>query len=185
MGLKEGGRGGKKGGRWGGVAERKSRGDGVHAPLAGIDASVIEELRGQVAEWGVRRGKWRPVVIVEGFLLFGKSMWGPGAEVDIGGLFDARVLLRARREDAGRRRGGREGYVTLNGFWRDPEGYFEGCVWPGYVREYGGFLGRGEEEGRGGEVVGGVWCSDVGWGLEECLRWVVGVVMGEVERGEG
>ena len=134
----------------------------------GIGPEVLERLRADgVAD--VLRG--RTLVVVEGFLLFGRSV-----PASLRGLFDVRVLLRARYEDAKRRRERRNGYVTVEGFWRDPEGYFDGVVWPNYVGEYGGLV-EGEGEGGGG----GVRVSDERWGLEECLEWVVGVVRGEVE----
>ena len=130
----------------------------------GIGPEVLERLRADgLAD--VLRG--RTLVVVEGFLLFGRSV-----PASLRGLFDVRVLLRARYEDAKRRRERRNGYVTVEGFWRDPEGYFDGVVWPNYVGEHGGLV-----EGGGGG--GGVW--EEGWGLEECLEWVVGVVRGEVE----
>ncbi|KAL9075886.1 MAG: hypothetical protein Q9161_001280 [Pseudevernia consocians] len=157
--------------------------DGVHI-ARGISGACIERMRGKVRGWeeGVR-GLGRGVVVVDGFLLFGKSV--PGS---LRGLFDVKVLLRAGYEDAKARRERRNGYVTLEGFWRDPEGYFERVVWPNYVGEYGGLVGVGEGEGGGGggerrEFEGQrVWLSDPRWGLEECLEWVIGVVGKEVER---
>ena len=134
----------------------------------GLGREVLERLRADgvgSAVTDVLRG--RTLVVVEGFLLFGRSV-----PASLAGLFDVRVLLRARYEDAKRRRERRNGYVTVEGFWRDPEGYFDGVVWPNYVGEYGGLV---EGEGTGVRV------SDERWGLEECLEWVVGVVRGEVE----
>ena len=132
-----------------------------------IGREVLERLRADgvgTAVTDVLRG--RTLVVVEGFLLFGRSV-----PASLTGLFDVKVLLRARYEDAKRRRERRNGYVTVEGFWRDPEGYFDGVVWPNYVGEYGGLV----------EGEGGVRVSDERWGLEECLEWVVGVVRGEVE----
>lgn len=154
--------------------------DGVHSVQGGISTEVIERMRNEVREsWlagpaGSREG--RKIVFVDGFLLFGKSVPAPLRD-----LFDVKILLRARYEDAKRRREGRSGYVTLEGFWRDPEGYFDGVVWPNFVGEHEGLVEVGEGEGRFGEEV---WCSDERWGLERCLEWVVGVLGREVRGGE-
>ncbi len=155
-------------------------GDGVHGAIRGIPDSVIKRVEREVRGEGMMKG--RTLVIVEGFLLFGRSV--PGSLRD---LFDLKILLRASYGDAKRRREGRNGYVTLEGFWEDPEGYFDEVVWPNYVGEHGGLVGLGEG-GDGGWGWGwkeGVRVSDEGWGLEECLEWVVGVVRGEVKKGDG
>ena len=128
----------------------------------------------------------RGLVIVEGFLLYSRGM---PAFLRSEAAFDIRVLIRVRKEDAARRRAARNGYVTAEGFWTDPEGYFEEVVWPNYVDGYGG-------EGDGGVLLGGegwrcwdggmrVCVSGAGWGLERCLGWLVGVLGGEVERLDG
>lgn len=117
--------------------------------------------------------------MVEGFLLFGRSV-----PVGVRDLFDVKVLLRAGRGQARARRAGRGAYVTLEGFWQDPEGYFDRVVWPNYVEEHGGMVdgvdGDGVVEGEG-SFGQRVHCSDPRWGVEECLEWVVGVVGGEME----
>lgn len=180
--------------------------DGVHGVKRGVSRECVERLRGVVCgrgsgsggdgwwlggeggkegEEGVKKGKGtkrrrRKLVIVDGFLLFGKSVPKSLRE-----LFDVKVLLRARREDAKARRERRNGYVTLEGFWEDPEGYFDGVVWPNYVREHGALV-EGGGEGVGSLDGQRVWLSDPGWGLEECLEWVVGVLgreVGGIEEG--
>lgn len=153
--------------------------DGVHGVSRVISPEVVERMMEDVYGWP-EVVKGRKLVIVDGFLLFGKSI--PDS---LRGLFDVRVLLRAKYEDAKRRRERRNGYVTLEGFWQDPEGYFDGVVWPGYVREYGGMVGGGDGDelvGEGGSGGGQrVWFSEPEWGLERCLEWVVGVVRREIE----
>lgn len=208
-------------------------GDGVHGVKGVIRRETIERLQRDVRTWwppssssvplhhpnndndnNYNNSKGNPpppppppLVIVDGFLLFGRSV--PASLRD---LFDVKILLRADKAEAKRRRERRNGYVTLEGFWRDPEGYFEDVVWPGWVREHGFLLvGEGDGGGGGGEGEGGkgkggkgkgggkggggtervfeeegvwrVFLSDPGWGLEECLEWVVGVVRGRVEGG--
>ncbi|ANB14154.1 ribosylnicotinamide kinase [Sugiyamaella lignohabitans] len=48
--------------------------------------------------------------------------------------FDVRFFLRASYEELKKRREARAGYVTIDGFWQDPPGYFEDIVWPSYVQ---------------------------------------------------
>lgn len=162
--------------------------DGVHGPAGGegrdggVSRSVVERLRAEVRPWmeGVLMG--RRVVMVEGFLLFGKSLREKACEI-----FDVNILLRATYDTAKKRREKRNGYVTLEGFWKDPEGYFERVVWPGFVREHGwlfeggnveGVVGRGVREGQWGSVVVGL--IEEG-GLDGLVEWVVGELKREVE----
>lgn len=127
-------------------------------------------------------------MLVEGFLLF-----GDGVREELGRLFDLAILLRATRASAGRRRASRNGYVTLEGFWQDPPGYFEDVVWPNYVKEHGYLFEDGDVEGEAvksteGEMkevkIGRV--SDVGLGM--VCEWVVGcireAVVAEARHGE-
>ncbi len=186
----EGGEGSDGGGEEGMGMERVRQGnfegevemDGVHG-VKGIGEGVIRGLSKEVGSWGEKLKK-RRIVIVDGFLLVGESVHarlGPG-------FFDVKILLRAGYEEAKRRRERRNGYVTLEGFWEDPEGYFEDVVWPGYVREHGWLFEGGDVEGVvKGEVVGreGVRVGEFGWGLEGSLGWVVGVIKEGLEGGMG
>lgn len=49
---------------------------------------------------------------------------------------DLAIFLRAPYETLKTRREARNGYVTLEGFWKDPPGYFDDMVWPGYVKAH-------------------------------------------------
>lgn len=151
--------------------------DGVHGAVKGIPSEALERVKSDLQNWIGHVLRGRQLVIVDGFLLFGKSI-----PASFQTLFDIKILLRARYEDAKRRREKRNGYVTLEGFWEDPEGYFDEVVWPNYVADYGELIEEGEGD-DGGKVggKGGVSLSDPGWGLEECLEWVVGVLRGEIE----
>ena len=145
--------------------------DGVHAHKSGLEEDFLERARQDVAKWleGVR--KQRKIVLVEGFLLFGE-----GVKDELAGLFDLRILLRSSREQSMQRRKSRNGYVTLEGFWQDPEGYFEDVVWPNFVKDYGFLFEGGDVEGRiknGGEL-GVVVSPVVDAGLEETCKWVLG-----------
>lgn len=150
----------------------------MHGVRGGVGLEgAVERMRGEVVDgnwWSKEqeqgKGRRRQLVIVDGFLLFGKSV-----PESLRGLFDIKILLRAGYEEAKRRREARNGYVTLEGFWRDPEGYFDMVVWPNYVREHGEMIGGGDGGGQR------VWFSEPEWGLERCLEWVFGVVRREVE----
>ena len=183
-GDKEGG--GKNGG---GEMERVRQGnfegdiemDGVHG-VKGISEDVIKELRAEVSTWPANL-KTRQIVIVDGFLLVGKSVLKT-----LTGLFDIKILLRASYQEAKERRERRNGYVTLEGFWQDPEGYFDDVVWSGYVREHGWLFEEGDVEGVVKEEVvrgEGVRVGGVGWGLERGLRWVWGEIREGLEREKG
>lgn len=156
--------------------EDEHKHDGVHGAINGIPPQTLERVKSSVQNWIGPLLRGRQLVVVDGFLLFGTSI--PASFQD---LFDIKILLRARYEDAKRRREQRNGYVTLEGFWEDPEGYFDQVVWPNYVVEYGGLMGGEGEEGEGEGEKKGIRLSDSEWGLEECLEWVVGVLRREIE----
>ena len=149
-----------------------------------ISAEDVARVRADVAEWmKLRRpdllatgkqGKEAPaaVVIVDGFLLFGRSV------PQLRAAFDLRLLLRARYADAKARRERRSGYVTLEGFWEDPPGYVDDVVWPGYVEEHAYLFAVGDVEGEPDAKVTGELGIKVcpgmgGLKLDETLRWVV------------
>ena len=147
--------------------------DGVHGSTSGLSQTSIESARETVAAWPPKLKK-RKLVIVEGFLLFGE-----GVKDTLGSLFDLRILLRTTRETAQKRRKSRNGYVTLEGFWQDPEGYFEDVVWPNYYKDHGFLFEEGDVESSvKGEVMAG-WTGKIrvglidDIGLEALLEWVL------------
>ena len=156
--------------------------DGVHAPnVKGVSEEVIERLRTQVEAWPEILTK-RKFIIVDGFLLFGESVRHTSSSI-----FDFRVLLQARYEDAKRRRESRNGYVTLEGFWQDPPGYFDKIVWPNFVEEHGWMFRGKDVEGDversaidvyGDTEVGPLEIMD---GLDGLTMWVVQKLREEIE----
>lgn len=155
--------------------------DGVHG-VKGISEGVIRQLRSEVESWDATL-KTRPLILLDGFLLLGLNV--PSS---LKSLFDIKILLRASYKEAKERRERRNGYVTLEGFWKDPEGYFEEVVWPGFVREHAWVFEGGDVEGvvRENVVRGeGVRVGDVGVGLEGGLGWVMGVIREGLEGEEG
>lgn len=156
--------------------------DGVHAPnVKRVSEEVLERLRTEVEAWPGILTK-RKLIIVDGFLLFGESVRHMSSSI-----FDFRILLRARYEDAKRRRESRNGYVTLEGFWQDPPGYFDKIVWPNFVEEHRWMFHGEDVEGDaersttdiyGDTEVGPLELMD---GLDGLTVWVVQKLREEME----
>ncbi|KAH6562685.1 hypothetical protein BASA50_003016 [Batrachochytrium salamandrivorans] len=65
------------------------------------------------------------LVFVDGFLLF--------SDPDAFSEFDSGFFLKASFNTLLQRRNARDPYVTTEGLWEDPPGYFEDIVWPAYL----------------------------------------------------
>lgn len=127
--------------------------------------------------------------LLDGFLLY-----SPPKLSAVMDAIDVKIFLQVSRENATRRREARDGYVTLEGFWKDPPGYVDKVVWPNYVDahrwlfaggdvehgelDWGVLSGRGVLAQRGQPGPGG----GVDIGFEETLEWAVGEVMAALER---
>lgn len=127
--------------------------------------------------------------LLDGFLLYSPPKFS--AVMD---MIDVKLFLQVSRGRATQRREARDGYVTLEGFWKDPPGYVDRVVWPNYVDAHrwlfaGGDVERGELDWdvlrekqvlaqRGQPGPGG----GVDLGFEETLEWAVGEVMAALER---
>lgn len=138
---------------------------------------AVERLRGE------GKGRWssqRKLLIVEGILLFPS----PPLPVVLPPLFDVKILLRVDRGVAKERREARAGYVTLDGFWTDPPGYFDDVVWQNYVESHERYFVRGNVEGKVDEEKckeGRVHIGPRDEGLVEVLEWAVSVIRREVQ----
>ncbi|KAL8674732.1 MAG: hypothetical protein Q9168_000890 [Polycauliona sp. 1 TL-2023] len=145
----------------------------------GITKALLEHLRAGGAPGPAGQAP-RRILVLDGFLLFTPSV--PASFVS---LLDLKILLRAPYTDAKRRRESRSGYVTMEGWWEDPPGYFDKVVWTNYVEENKGFFVDGDVEGKVDERV----CKEEGvlvWmgetdGLAEAFRWVCDEIMRMVE----
>ncbi|VBB77118.1 Putative nicotinamide riboside kinase [Podospora comata] len=140
--------------------------------------------------------KHAKICILDGFLLYSQAEeFKPILE-----LIDVKLFLLASEEKAVARRKARDGYVTLEGFWKDPEGYVEEVVWPNYVEQHGylfvdgdvkrGRLDRKVLEREGILAMGGGHGDGHGdeEGFGEVLVWAVGEVVNRLEGvlgGEG
>ena len=86
--------------------------------------------------------------IVDGFLLYSDPAH-PKFPPSITSLLDMKLFIRS---DYGRtkwRREARKGYVTLEGFWEDPEGYVDEIVWPNYVKQHAWIFEYGDVDEGG------------------------------------
>ncbi|CAI6266376.1 unnamed protein product [Periconia digitata] len=140
-----------------------------------VSPTLISSLKERVRKLAGEK-KWeRPIVVVDGFLLFSEEMRG------IREAFDVRLFLRTSYATAKRRREARKGYVTLEGFWEDPPGYVDQIVWPNYVQDHKFLFEDGDVEG---ELDVGV-CTELGiegmpreaeGDLSVGLEWAAGVL---------
>ncbi|KAL2195878.1 P-loop containing nucleoside triphosphate hydrolase protein [Corynascus similis CBS 632.67] len=62
---------------------------------------------------------------------------------------DVKIFLQASKAKALQRREARDGYVHMDGFWKDPPGYVERIVWPNYVESHRWLFEDGDVEGQG------------------------------------
>lgn len=69
--------------------------------------------------------------LLDGFLLY-----SPPKFDKVMSLIDIKLFLQVSRAKATHRREARDGYVTLEGFWKDPPGYVDKIVWPNYVEAH-------------------------------------------------
>ncbi|MCJ1445834.1 MAG: ribosylnicotinamide kinase [Stictis urceolatum] len=139
---------------------------------SGVSSETVDRLRGEAQSWRSSGGLDRRLIIVDGFLLFGKSV------ADVRDVFDERILLRARYSDARRRREARSGYVTLEGFWEDPPGYVDLVVWPGFTEEHAFLFEEGNVEGDVDDEAVQQFrvhvCPGGGtWTINQMLLWVM------------
>lgn len=80
--------------------------------------------------------------LLDGFLLYSPPKLG-----GVMALLDVKFFLQVSRAKATQRREARDGYVTLEGFWKDPPGYVDKIVWPNYVDAHRWMFADGDVEG--------------------------------------
>ncbi|KAI0016652.1 P-loop containing nucleoside triphosphate hydrolase protein [Xylariomycetidae sp. FL0641] len=130
------------------------------------------------------------ICILDGFLLYARP-----ALARTLALLDPKLFLRVGAAQAVRRRGHRDGYVTLEGFWADPPGYVEKVVWPAYAEAHRWLFADGDVEGRlDGEVLRreGILARAPEKRVEEAdddmnatFQWAVDVLLTKVEEVKG
>lgn len=137
-----------------------------------VDDGAIEQCRQRLAD-SMPQGVH--VVILDGFLLFSRAM------TELMQLFDRGLLLRADHDTVRARREARKGYVTLEGFWEDPEGYVDQIVWPNYVEDHKHLFADQDVEGEPDhDVLSALRIkaspSDAGASMTKLYTWAVDVV---------
>lgn len=124
--------------------------------------------------------------LLDGFLLY-----SPPRLSRVMDLIDVKLFLQVSHEKATQRRAARDGYVTLEGFWKDPPGYVDNVVWPNYVDAHRWMFVGGDVEGgkmdmqvvREKGILAQAEQDGVAWDFdfEQTLEWAVGRVMVELE----
>ncbi|KAI1403766.1 P-loop containing nucleoside triphosphate hydrolase protein [Hypoxylon fuscum] len=164
-----------------------------------VSAGAISAAQSKVASWlapgqpghGILQqasgGPGLRVCVLDGFLLFSREMEGGGVPA----LLDAKLFLLVSRGRATQRRGRRDGYVTLEGFWTDPPGYVDKIVWPNYAEAHAWLFKDGDVEGSLDEDMlreKGI-LAQVGKGLdvdmETTFEWAVETLMKQLEELAG
>ena len=154
-----------------------------------VSGAKIEQMRQKVAAWMQPGSPGHAVLattglrlcLLDGFLLYAEEM---RAAMD---LLDVKLFLRVSKAKATQRRGARDGYVTLEGFWQDPPGYVDKIVWPNYVESHAWLFENGHVEGalRAGAVAeqGLLVQQDKGLDvdMETTLEWAVDALMERLE----
>ncbi|KAJ1836182.1 ribosylnicotinamide kinase [Coemansia sp. RSA 2711] len=76
------------------------------------------------------------LILVDGILLFydDASDTAPGTECDAG------VFIHAHYKTLKQRRESRSAYVTKDGIWEDPPGYFDAIVWPNFEKYHSSII---------------------------------------------
>lgn len=124
--------------------------------------------------------------ILDGFLLYSDPE-KPSIPLTITDQLDLKLFIRTDHERTKTRREARNGYVTLEGFWKDPEGYVDEVVWPNYVRDHGWMFHDSDVDQ--GELVPLVEKQGISVGpgkgeksMSELLDWSVDTIRREVNR---
>ncbi|ESA43675.1 hypothetical protein GE21DRAFT_3485 [Neurospora crassa] len=171
-----------------------------------ITTDFINKIKARVADWlqpsspghrvlhlsSHQQQQQQPlkICIIDGFLLYSPPPLLPATLLS---QMDIKLFLLVSKAKALQRREARDGYVTLEGFWKDPPGYVEKIVWPEYVRAHEWMFEGGDVEGgkvkaeevseRLGVLVNqkeGETKMDRDFG--ETLEWAVESIMRELER---
>lgn len=159
----------------------------------------IEAMKAQVQAWlrpgspghDVFSGENAPrLCLLDGFLLYSPPRFSKVMD-----LIDVKLFLQVSHEKATQRREARDGYVTLEGFWKDPPGYVDKVVWPNYVEAHRWMFVGGDVEGgkldlqvlreKGILAQFGKEGDAVDFDFEQTLEWAVGRVMEALERWHG
>lgn len=98
---------------------------------------------------------------------------------------DVKIFLRCRRDVARLRREGRSVYADIEGYWKDPPGYWDKIVWPDYVKTHKRLFVNGNVEGELDEEVissQGIHSPGIDWSMSEILSWAVDLIIVEMKK---
>lgn len=155
-----------------------------------VSDEKIEAMKTKVRSWVqpgrpghdiLEKSKLR-LCLLDGFLLYTPKMVGVMNNLDI------KLFLLVSRAKATQRREARDGYVTLEGFWKDPPGYVDKIVWPNYAEEHKWLFEDGNVEGQlKPDVLAQTGIqAQLGKGLdidmETTLEWAVETIMKSLEQ---
>ena len=122
------------------------------------------------------------ICLLDGFLLYCPQMQ------TVMDMIDIKLFLLVSRAKATRRREARDGYVTLEGFWKDPPGYVDKIVWPNYAEAHKWLFEDGDVEGQPclrALSEKGIH-AQIGRGLdidmETMFEWTVDTILQELQR---
>ncbi|KAI1007587.1 hypothetical protein K3495_g632 [Podosphaera aphanis] len=163
------------------ATESKEDMNEVSSPL--VPESTIAALKEKVAAWTAPGQPGhilltKPMYLFEGFLMYSHStsmLWP---------YLDLKIFLQVSYAAAKARREGRNGYVTMDGFWKDPPNYVDKIVWPNYCHEHEWMFENNDVEGKVKNEVDGLsgvqWPSQIDVDIEIALIWAVDVLMREL-----
>ncbi|CAG8545722.1 6867_t:CDS:2 [Paraglomus occultum] len=95
-----------------------------HVPLN--DDRLLVDLKQKMSNVIDRSGEEWVFALVDGFMLY----WN----MDVVNMLDVKLFVKAEYHVLKRRREERARYVTIEGYWEDPPGYFDDIVYPNYVK---------------------------------------------------
>lgn len=87
-------------------------------------------------------GEGLKICLLDGFLLYSREMQ------EVMDQLDVKMFLLVSKAKATHRREARDGYVTLEGFWKDPPDYVDKIVWPNYAESHAWLFEKGDVEGE-------------------------------------
>jgi nicotinamide/nicotinate riboside kinase len=158
---------------------------------SGVSDAEVQAHREAVVAWLnkaelLESVKSITICILDGFLLYSDPA-KPSIPHSITEQLNLKLFLRSDYVRTKTRREARKGYVTLEGFWDDPEGYVDEVVWPNYVAQHkwmfnDGDVDQGDLKGRVEEERILVGPGKGERSMSELLQWAVESIEREVER---
>lgn len=120
--------------------------------------------------------------LFEGFLLYGNSVSA------IHDYMDIKLFMQVSYKSSKARREARPPYVTRDGIWQDPPGYFDKIVWSNYVAEHQWMFEAGDVDGKlekdilSKARIEAQIDKDADMDMETTLRWAVETLTREIAK---